>query len=85
MFVPKSKRQLISELLGDPQGNDSFKQRLIEDSRALRESDWEYLEKLALKLVGNKLNDKIDSSSIPPTPEELEAQYPPVDTQKKTG
>lgn len=25
------------------------------------------------------------SSSIPSTPEELEAQYPPVDTQKKTG
>lgn len=85
MFVPKSKRQLISELLGDPQGNDSFKQRLIEALSVLNESDWEYLEKLALKLVGNKLNDKIDSSSIPPTPEELEAQYPPVDTQKKTG
>ena len=85
MFIPKSKNQQLSDFMDTLiHENDSFKKRLITALCNLGESDWTYLENLLVDLVGKDVLTK-EAAVIPSTPEDLEAQYPPVDTQKKTG
>lgn len=51
MFLPRSRNQTITDfaenLINEP---DSFKKRLFEGLAALDEKDWEYLEKITMKL-----------------------------------
>lgn len=85
MFIPKSRNQQLSDFMDTLiHENDSFKKRLITALCNLKESDWAYLENLLVDLVGKDILSAAPTA-IPSTPEELEAQYPPVDTQKKTG
>lgn len=85
MFIPKSRNQQLSDFMDTLiHENDSFKKRLITALCNLKESDWAYLENLLVDLVGKDILSA-EPTTIPSTPEEQEAQYPPVDTQKKTG
>lgn len=52
IFVPKTRNQTITDFLGDViKDDDSFKKRFIEALAALDIEDWEYLEKLVIKLT----------------------------------
>lgn len=52
MFIPKTINQSLTDFLGNLiTEEDSFKKRLIEALASLDVEDWEYLEKLALKLT----------------------------------
>lgn len=52
VFVPKTRNQVITDFLGDViKDDDSFKKRFIEALAALDIEDWEYLEKLIIKLT----------------------------------
>ena len=82
MFIPQSENQRLTDFVNALiKEDDSFKKRLIAGLCNLGEADWDELENLIKKMVGT---DKL-INNIPSTPEDLEAQYPPVDTQKKTG
>ena len=53
MFVPKTRSQEIADFVGDvlKGEDDNFKRRFISVLARLDESDWEIIEKMALKLV----------------------------------
>ena len=52
IFVPRTRNQTITDFLGDViKDDDSFKKRFIEALAALDIEDWEYLEKLVIKLT----------------------------------
>lgn len=52
MFVPRTRNQEITDFLGDIiKDDDSFKKRFVEALAALDVEDWEYLEKLVIKLT----------------------------------
>lgn len=53
MFVPKTRSQEIADFVGGvlKGEDDNFKRRFISVLARLDESDWEIIEKMALKLV----------------------------------
>lgn len=52
VFVPKTRNQTITDFFGDViKDDDSFKKRFIEALAALDIEDWEYLEKIVMKLT----------------------------------
>ena len=52
VFIPKTRNQTITDFLGDViKDDDSFKKRFVEALAALDIEDWEYLEKLVIKLT----------------------------------
>lgn len=74
MFLPRSRNQTITDfaknLINEP---DSFKKRLFEGLAALDEKDWEYLEKIAIKLsMKEKAKEEI---AVKETTASLEAAY----------
>ncbi len=65
MFLPRSRNQAITDfaenLINEP---DSFKKRLFEGLAALDEKDWEYLEKIAMKLSTKEEPAKETTASL---------------------
>lgn len=53
MFIPISRDEEITDFVADilKDENDSFKRRFVSMLSQLNESDWEVLEKMALKLA----------------------------------
>lgn len=52
VFVQRTRNQIITDFLGDViKDDDSFKKRFVEALAALDVEDWEYLEKLIIKLT----------------------------------
>ena len=83
MFLPADRNsdiaRLTKQLLNEEP--DSFKNRFISMLSNLTVDEWELLERKALELCGidNKNNAY---NSAPDTPEELEANFVPVDQSK---
>lgn len=55
MFVPRTKNQVITDFMADlVMEDDSFKKRIIEALAQLDATDWEELERIALKVLERK-------------------------------
>ena len=83
MFLPADRNSDIARLtkLLLNEENDSFKNRFISMLANLTVDEWELLERKALELCG--MADKNDAyTSAPDSPEELEANFTPVDQSK---
>lgn len=83
MFLPADRNSDIARLtkLLLNEENDSFKNRFISMLANLTVDEWELLERKALELCG--MADKNDAyTNAPDSPEELEANFAPVDQSK---
>lgn len=79
MFLPRSRNQIIADFAENLiNESDSFKKRLFEGLALLDEKEWEYLEKIAIKLSAKERS----YFSVPETPEELEEKYSPMDIKE---
>lgn len=83
MFLPADRNsdiaRLTKQLLNEEP--DSFKNRFISMLSNLTVDEWELLERKALELCGTD-NKNSAYNSAPDTPEELEANFVPVDQSK---
>ena len=83
MFLPADRNsdiaRLTKQLLNEEP--DSFKNRFISMLSNLTVDEWELLERKALELCGTD-NKNNAYNSAPDTPEELEANFVPVDQSK---
>ncbi len=65
MFKTQSKRELLTKYTENMEDySHSFKSRFLEAMEKLDEEDWEYLEKLALKLTAHSVHYEHDQTNF---------------------
>ena len=85
MFLPVNRKTKIEKLTNQllSEESDSFKNRLVSVLADLTENEWEFLEKKAMQLCGIDEEDDILKYDEIPTAAEIEANYSPVEANKK--
>ena len=85
MFLPVNRKTKIEKLTNQllSEESDSFKNRLVSVLADLTENEWEFLEKKAMQLCGIDEEDDILKYDESPTAAEIEANYSPVEANKK--